>query len=303
MFPRWNKTYSRLKCAFDDLTNKQKDTFLLEGKYNDRCGFSIINFKDIPIMPNGLEDAEKWRNWHINKEIEQHYYLENDFNTLINKTNNKEAFEAYKKRLTEPTIHQYRSELRQDGRNKQTKSYWHLVAANDLNPAETYKVIEKSLNYKIGQNISFEEITNQLKSNTQHAINCVYYYDKYTNSKEQQQKMKAFFDAFDCKVKILITQKGKTRDKYLQENVPEIITKDVKVVFLKDKPQHNRYIILSESNKKYTIWQLPSSIDFIKFYQTEDVTSSSKGRIVDSMSYHQVAKEMLKPDLITFIER
>ena len=117
--------------------------------------------------------------------------------------------------------------------------------------------------------------------------------------------MIAFYNSFyniENKSKYLITIKnlnGKKRSNYLTQN-SNIEVIDANNILLRSLP-HNRYIILAESNEKYTVWQLPSSIDYITFKDNE-IEPETIGKIKDSISFNQVKKEMLKKELRTFIE-
>ncbi len=93
---------------------------------------------------------------------------------------------------------------------------------------------------------------------------------------------------------------GKKRNNYLFQN-SKIKVIDVNDIFQRKLP-HNRYIVLAESKEKYTVWQLPSSIDYIKF-QDNEIEHETIGEIKDSISFNQVKKEMLKKQLRTFIEK
>ena len=116
--------------------------------------------------------------------------------------------------------------------------------------------------------------------------------------------MGAFFDTCDIdkKMKTLITiinLKGKRRSSFLDQN-SEIIVIDANQI-IKVRLPHNRYIILFEDKNKYTVWQLPSSIDYIRFSE-KSILPETTGIIQDSVSFNQVSKTMLKNELRTFIE-
>jgi hypothetical protein len=256
-------------------------------------------------MPYDNQDAIKWRNWFIEQEIEKKYFLKYDFIKLVNEINNKNGFSFYKNILNIPEISEYREEIFDKDRSKQSLVFWHLTAPNDLNPDSIKKHILKTLNYEIGKNISFEKIVSMLIENSNNEVNTVFYYDKYTHTNSQQRSMFAFFNTFDRvedKCKYLITIKnlnGKKRNNYLSQN-SKIELIDTNNVFQRKLP-HNRYIILAENKEKYTVWQLPSSIDYIKFNDNE-IEPETIGEIKDSISFNQVKKEMLKQELRTFIE-
>ncbi len=119
--------------------------------------------------------------------------------------------------------------------------------------------------------------------------------------------MSAFFDSFEnTDKKYLITNtksdNRNNRNTYIKNNAKSIQEIEISNVFSNgQKAQHNRYIIIAENKEKYTVWQLPSSIDYIRFVERE-IEPNTKGTIKDSISFNQVDKKMLKPQLRTFIE-
>ena len=305
IFSEWDKSNQKLRVVFGNLQNDSRLKFKVDYQIKEKASFDSIEFKDIPIMPYDDQDAIKWRNWFIEQEIEKEYFLKYDFEKLVNEINNKNGFSAYRNKLDIPEISEYREEIYNKDRSKQSLAFWHLSAPNDLNPDADQKYIMKSLNYEIGKNISFANIVRNLIENSNNKINTVFYYDKYTYTDSQQKSMFAFFNAFDKvedKSKYLITIKnlnGKRRSNYLTQN-SKIEVIDANNI-LHSKLPHNRYIILAESKEKYTVWQLPSSIDYIKF-QDNEIEAETIGEIKDSISFNQVKKEMLKQQLRTFIE-
>ncbi len=306
IFPDWDYINQRLKVEFRNLiTENEKRNFKTNYSNTNQTGFDNVEFTDISIIPYDNQDAKKWRNWFVEQEIENDYFLKYDFEKLVNEINNKNGFSTYINKLDIPEISEYREEIYNKDRPKQNIAFWHLSAPNDLNPDADQKYIIKSLNYEIGKNISFENIVNKLIENSNNETNTVFYYDKYTYTNSQQKSITAFFNTFDKiedKSKYLITiknLKGKKRNNYLSQN-SEIELIDTNNIFQRKLP-HNRYIVLAESKEKYTVWQLPSSIDYIKF-QDNEIEPETIGEIKDSISFNQVKKEMLKQQLRTFIE-
>ena len=91
--------------------------------------------------------------------------------------------------------------------------------------------------------------------------------------------------------------KGKKRADLLNSNI-----KTIDINSIVKKAPHNRYIVLAEDKDNYTLWQLPSSIDYIHFDENK-VNSSTIGVIGDSTSFSKVEKEMLKKEVRTYIEK
>jgi hypothetical protein len=302
IFQDWDKKQNRLKIQFRNLQkDSERINFLTNYNNNNQIGFDTIEFLEIPIMPYNPEDAINWRNWLVEQELNKDYYLKYDFENLIKSINRKEGFSAYSNSLDIPEIEKYRNEIFDKDRSKQSLAFWHLTAPNDLNPDISIKYSDKTLDYPIGKQITFEQISNELKNNTNHQINAVFYYDKFVNTHNQQNAMKAFFDCFDCQTKILITDNSQTRSEFLQKNASEIKQHFINQVFANSKSQHNRYVVLCENKQKYSVWQMPASIDFIQFTD-KFIKPNSVGSIKDSSSYNRVKIEMLKPELRTFIE-
>jgi len=306
IFPEWDYNHQRLKIEFRNIINEdERRSFKTSYSNNNQSGFKEIEFIDIPIMPFDKQDAIKWRNWFIEQEIKKDYYLKYDFEKLVKEINNKEGFSAYKDTFSVPDITEFRDNVYNKDRAKQSASFWHLSAPDDLNPDVEKKYILKSLEYASDEEISLAEIVKGLIENTKNEINAVFYYDKYTYTDKQQKNLVAFFNAFENvedKRKFLITIthfKGKKRSNIINKNT-NINVIDVKNIF-QGKTQHNRYIILAKNKEKYTVWELPASFDFIEFDENE-VTFSTKGKIIDSITFNQVEKKILKPELRNYIE-
>lgn len=306
IIPNWDFNNQKLKVEFRDLTNDDdRQRFKSNFMKGNHEGFNSVEITDISIMPHNIEDAIVWRNWFVNKEIENNYFLKYDFEILVKSANNRNGFSFYKKDLDIPELSMYRNDLYNKDRSKQKTAFWHLSAPNDLNPDTDQKYIVNSLNYAISKKISFSDIVCELIENSKNNVNAVFYYDKYTSSFTQQKSLIAFLNSFNIEdnnkylISILNLKDQKKRNQYLAQN-SSIQVIDANNVF-QNKLAHNRYIIIAESKEKYTVWQLPSSIDYIKFID-KDVEPKTVGVIKDSISFNQVEKEMLKEELRTFIE-
>jgi len=292
IFPDWDKKQNRLKIQFNNISEESKITFG-EKSYSSKWKDFDVKIENLPLMPNNTENALLWRDWLVEQELNRDYYLKYDFENLIKSINRKEGFIAYSNSLDIPEIENYRNKIFDKNRSKQSSAFWHLTAPNDLNPDISIKYSDKTLDYPVGQQITLSKITDELKWFSSHPVYFIIYYDKYVITEEQQKIMKAFFDCFDCQFKILITENLQQRSDFLQKNAPQIKQHYVNQIFINSKSQHNRYIILFENKQKYTIWQLPTSIDFFDL---------KNDKIKDSVSYNKVKIEMLKPELRTFIE-
>lgn len=300
LFDDWDTDKEKLKIHFSEIENKEN--FRINKKGNE---FDFdYHFEQIAIMPYDMQEAIKWRNWFINKEINESYYLKYDFEKLIKETNNKKGFLDYQSDLDIPEVNEYRELTQKKDRIKQSKSFWHLSAPLDLNPDHTGAHIIKQLDYKEGSETSFKQIVSNLIDNTNNNINHVFYYDKYTYSQSQQKKLNAFFESFEELKEIqnstlitVVNLKGKKRADLLNSNI-----KTIDINSIVKKAPHNRYIVLAEDKDNYTLWQLPSSIDYIHFNENK-VNSSTAGVIGDSTSFSKVEKEMLKKEVRIYIEK
>ncbi|MCC5946795.1 MAG: hypothetical protein JJT94_17820 [Bernardetiaceae bacterium] len=298
-FPDWDKKQNRLKIQFRNLQeDKERTNFVTNYTNKNQRGFDTIEFLEIPIMPYDTGDAIIWRNWLVEQELNRDYYLKYDFENLIKTTNRKEGFSAYYNSLDIPVIENYRNEIFDKDRSKQSPAFWHLAAPSDLNPDISIEYSDETLDYPVEEQITFEQICDNLKRNTKHQINAVFYYDKYVYTPNQQNAMKAFFDCFDCPTKILITDNKQTRSNFLQKNASEIKQFSLKDVFLNQKAQHDRYIALCENKDTYTLWKTSNMLDCINL---------EKETVIDSFSLQKIDKKvakkgMLKFELQTFIE-
>lgn len=299
LFDDWDADKEKLKTHFLDIENKERFEI---NKSGNEFEFDY-HFEQIPIMPYDKQEAVKWRNWFIDREIKEKYYLKYDFEKLVKETNYKKGFSDYQSELDIPEIKEYRKSTKNKDRVKQSKSFWHLSAPLDLNPDNTGAHILKQIDYKEGLNTSFRQIVSNLIENTDNKVNAVFYYDKYTYSQSQQKSLNAFFESFeeieDLHNSTLITVKnlkGKKRSDLVNSNI-----KIIDINSIVKKAPHNRYIVLAEDKDNYTLWQLPSSIDYIHFNEN-NVNSFTTGVIRDSISFSKVEKEMLKKEVRIHIE-
>ena len=153
IFQSWNRNNQKLRVHFEKINENERETF--EKNENGKHIDFNYNIENIAIMPYDNQDAKKWRNWFVEQEIKNNYFLKYDFEKLVNEINNKNGFSTYKNNLDIPEISEYREEIYNKDRLKQNIAFWHLSAPNDLNPDENQKYIIKQLNYEIGKNISF----------------------------------------------------------------------------------------------------------------------------------------------------
>ncbi len=310
----WNDKYKRLEVPFSDNMEQEVDlkNFLIKEKsLNDINSWQDIRFENIPVMPKSLDDAESWKAYLITKELEKRYFSEYDFQKLADEINQKEGFSAYQNDLKRkiPIREFSRSLFKQ--RQKQTPAFWHLTAPTfwhltapmDLNPDINIKTPKTKISFGSGEEITLREIAEELKSNTSHSVNTVFYYDKFVKNKWQQKAMLAFFEAMEAERNYLITDTQQSPREDLIRNSGIVEEIDLRQVFKKIKPHHNRYIILAKDKEEYTIWQLPNSIDYIRFEEVDSISPDAVGTLKgEGISFIQEERRILNPVFIKFIE-
>lgn len=298
LLPDWNNTSKRLKIRFSDLKNNdEKQSFRRNNEVVKNQVFKA-EFDNVKLMPENIREAEKWRNWMLNQKVRKQYLYKYEFQKLVNDINYEDGFSSYKGEINQPDIKEYTNELKNKDKKKQSTSYWHLQAPLDLYPDSNNKYIEDAYDFNVGDLFSFSDLTDKMKRKFNGKINTVVYYDKYTNTNNQQRNMSEFFDSFDeVKKKLLITNKNLNgnRDNHLNKNNKEIYIEDIKKIFNSSKSQHDRYIILMENKKNYSVWQVTSSLDFIDLHE--------KQQIKDSVSFRLVKSEMLKDELRDYVTK
>ena len=302
LFQDWSQDNQRLRIQFDTLkSNHAKISFLIDKEIKYPSCFDSVICRDIPLMPYDQDDANSWRDWLLEDELSRKYFSKYAFEKRARELNKKKGFSAYFNDLAIPDVKEQQEKLYVN-RAKQNSAYWHLTAPLDLNPDSFQEYSKQSLHFEVNRRISFNQIAEEIMENTNHPINAIIYYDKYVIKENQQKAMKAFFDCFDdCQLKSLITDVSLQKNNFLKDNAPSIKQYSLMEAFGPEKPQHDRYLILCENKKNWTVWQMPSSIDFIKFNETI-IKPDSNGTLIDSFSYTNVRKEMLKTQFINFIE-
>lgn len=292
----WDNTQKRAKMKHKDVTQVDKKAF--ETTCNTNWREFEVTIQQLPIMPFNAEEAKIWRNDLLEEEARRFYFSESDFNQLVTETNDKNGFSAYKNKLDTPSRQEYGQTLRNKNKAVQSVAYWHLMAAVDLYPRNNKSFILTSLNYVENARKNFSGIVNELKDNTKHDYTHIFYYDKHVKTDKQQYAVAAFFEGFGNVNKYLITENNAI---YLARNKPEIIQKEIKTIFT-NHSQHDRYLIIA-NGIDMTVWQISNSIDYIRFNSIANITPDLMGTIHQSVSFHKVEKQMLKKELLAFIQQ
>ncbi|MEI8202837.1 MAG: hypothetical protein WCH34_07490 [Bacteroidota bacterium] len=297
ILPEWDLTFGVYKVPFNNISEYSKSTF--ENTYENTWKGFKVQISKLPIAPYDINDAEKWRDWLLGKELGKDYLSQCDFETLVQKINRHKGFSPYASDLSIPTSIVFRKKLSGKRMADNSSAYWHLAAPVDLNPDIPKKFITTSFSLKEGIELSFKEIVEKINDSEVNDLK-VFYYDKYIIRKQQQQSVVALFEAFGLSTAYLITEiTAENRSDYISKNQPQIIQKDLKQIFSTTRSQHDRYLVL-HTKSVISVWQITNSIDYIRFKE-ETITCESKGQIVQSVTFNKVDKEMLKTDLLNYI--
>ena len=297
ILPEWDLKYGLYKVYFKSLNDESKRTF--EDNYESSWKGFNVQINKLPVAPYDEQDAEIWRDWLIEKELEKDYLSQSDFESSVRTINKRKGLSLYESNLSMPTSVDYRKKLSGERRTVNSSSYWHLSAPIDLNPGTPQKSVINTFSLKDNQEISFKEIVEKIHPNRISEFK-VYYYDKYVIRIKQQQAVIALFEAINASESILITDTtNENRSDYISKTQPLIVQKDFKQVFISSKAQHDRYIIL-HSKSDISVWQVSNSIDYIQFNE-DTITSESKGKICQSVTFNKVNKEMLRVELLNYI--
>lgn len=294
ILPEWDRKNERLRVPFNEVSEQSKISFEnnMPGNWRD---FNV-QFQKVPLMPDSLDGAKKWRNWLVTESLRKEYLNTNDFETTVIESNENAAFKSYKNSLDIPEAELFSGIIK-----KETAPFWHLNAPMNLNPNEKIKLPAKPVELKRDTKVSFSDIVRKLKFESMGGISVLVYYDRYVVNLNQQKSVAAFLQAIESKNKIVITDlspKENSSD-HIQKNAPEIKLKDCKTIF-KSRFPHDRYIIAA-NREEIQIWNISNSIDYIIFTE-KSIDKNTTGTIRQSVVFTPVSREMLDKDLLNFLE-
>ncbi|MDR1903710.1 MAG: hypothetical protein LBQ88_15695 [Treponema sp.] len=293
--PAWNVETQRFKILLDYIDDESLVSFERghEGAWN---GFDV-HIDQLPIEPYS-EEALLWRNRLLNKKLEKEYFHPKDFKDTVLSLNTEDGFTAYKDSLDTPDARQYLDrELEKNKKSDRDTAFWHLAAPLDLNPGIPEKGIFDTFGLQQGDELSFREIVERMERCPAESI---FYYDRYVINKRQQQAAAAFLNTFACNRTYLITDTAKQPDNSIVQN-SKIVQKSLTDIFEKNRPQHDRYLIIAIKGE-LRIWHISNSIDYIRFAEN-DISADTKGEIAQSVMFNKVKQDMLHTALRNFIQQ
>ena len=294
IFIDWDTKTERLKIRFQELDNHEKETF--EKNISIRWNGFDIQFKKVPLMPYDKENAEKWRNWLVTQELEEKYFNRNDFSELVKEINQKPALEPFHLSSIKPFEF-----LKIIGKSENPKPYWHLRATLDLNPIDDIIKSYSKIELEKNRRISFKDLAQKLKSGLVEVNKPFdfFYYDRYIKNNIQQKTVMTFIHAIQATRSYVITD---TENSYsnLFKNEPNLNVIDLKKIFDKSKPAHDRYLVLKQGEKLIS-WVCTNSIDYIRFDE-QNFDEKTLGTIQQGVVFARINNNTLDENLRTFIK-
>ncbi|GHT59397.1 hypothetical protein AGMMS50239_05950 [Bacteroidia bacterium] len=294
ILPNWDTQIKRYKIFFNETDEASR--LSCEGNLDYKWNDFNVRIEKLPLMPYNAEDAKKWRDRLVIETLKKEYLTVPDFESVVIETNEKEAFQSYTNSLNIPKPQTFSDSIKKD-----TVAFWHLNAPMDLNPKTKVNLAAKPVELKEGDEISFAEIANKLGYDNSGNSAIFLYYDKYVVNHRQQKSVAALSNAFVSNKKIVVTDltpKENSSD-FISKQCSDIKLKEITTIFKTGYPAHDRYIVFGNS-EKLNVWNIPNSIDFITF-SDRNIDKNTVGTIRQSVVFTPISKEMLKPELLNFI--
>lgn len=137
-FYTWNTNCQRMEIPFGKENEAVYQNFKISKELNTDSFivgyFDYAYASDIPVMPASAKDARLWRDFLVDKKLQQDYMIERRWNQMIREYNQQEEIKPYS--LSEPSVEDFLGNA--CGKSeKRTASFWHLAAPYDLNPYGT----------------------------------------------------------------------------------------------------------------------------------------------------------------------
>lgn len=128
----WESTYNRLKCAWRDVPEEARKSFIITKKYTTQnIPFDKIEITDLPLMPANINDSTQWRDWLVVEGMSKDYITEDQWRKLFGDTTEKPAFAAFKQQMPSYNANIF---LDTPALANNSKAFWHLAAPIDLMP-------------------------------------------------------------------------------------------------------------------------------------------------------------------------
>lgn len=135
IFSDWDSELEKLKITFNDLTQNDEKLQFRKSIRKEIPTIGEVEFTDIPLIPIDEDNAVHWRNWLLLYYLDEKFYNQHDWDILLNEVNNKDGFMNQKEALQELTADTFKQMLlTENNKHKKSKAFWHLFAADDLNP-------------------------------------------------------------------------------------------------------------------------------------------------------------------------
>lgn len=193
----WNREFQALRVPFSDaLTKNERKTGIgmakIEGNISLRQygRFSVDGFvEDIPLIPANPHEADKWRNWLIEQELND-YLSQEDFAAIARETKHKEFFKPFQSQLEDLSSENY---LQKNYASQRTEDhFWYLQAPVDLKVQTESKFSQRQINIQ-NQKLSLQEIADRICKNN--APDFVLYMEGQIHQSRQIRIVREFFAA------------------------------------------------------------------------------------------------------------
>ena len=282
----WNEKLKRLEVDLAFTKNDTDMSFLVKHhKFekinllidNKQVQFDNIWIKDLQIMPNSPEVANKWYYNNLKKYTSYKYLSPKEFeeynNTLMNRKEMHYLDESF-------SYFNYLSKVEEDiKRSENQKCYWHLKAPIDLSPNHLNNV-KKTL-YKNKDDIfTISELISEIKQNKK--MKSIILFDQHiltditkekTYIKDKYNFLNKFLNAIDSDITFEIYT-----NKNSMSNLKYIDDLNLNIIFYENKckDKHPRNLIFIYEDNSYDLWRLDRTMDLIT-YDTIDFDLHTKG--------------------------
>lgn len=264
---KWEQKYNRLAIGFAEAYA------LLEGDKNALQRFNLvvhtlnpnqeqkIKIEHMGLMPSNEREATQWFEYLLLCEAKRSYLQQSDLESIA-ALREAEALEIYRAKLSTQPV----AELAMKCNKEDRVSYWHLMAAEDLNPHNELQ-IAAPFTLEANSSYTMTEIVTRL--GIEPSARWVAYYDNYVRKAHQQSYIGIFLNAIAAEHSIVITEKEEMETtasgkNYLEKHTKAIIL-DKEAILKKGRDFHDRYLILCDTHGEVHLWALSNGLsDFDK---------------------------------------
>ncbi len=305
---KWEQRYNRLAISFEAARSLQRENALQNfslASYTIDDKERRIKIEHMGLMPSSQTEATQWFEYLLLCEARRSYLQQSDLESIA-ALREAEALESYREGLPTPPV----AELAMKCNKEDRVSYWHLMAAEDLNPHNELQ-IAAPFTLKADASYTMTEIVTSL--GIEPSARWVAYYDTYIWRAHQQSYIGILLNAIAAERSIVITEKeemetiapqGKT---YLEKHTK---TKDLQLLDKKDvlkegeRPPHDRYIILCDTHGEVHLWDCTNGLsDFDKGgREWKELDTSTKLRSKQSLTITPIETGNLQ-QLIDYLKK